>query len=203
MIAVAGYLTWLDTSPDTSGDDFVLGSHDEVGALIPDPSVWAALFEENNGYSGLIGSAWNNSHEPSIAVSLDDTSEAGEAVFVNNNRDTSFFVQARLNREQARAAEREILSEIINNANVPGEQRARAAENMMNIQDRINRESAAESLIESKGFSEVYVRISDSGVDVVVNKETLSHAELAQIMDIIKQKTGVNETQIRISPMRR
>jgi stage III sporulation protein AH len=74
---------------------------------------------------------------------------------------------------------------------------------MLEIQKRIERESAAEAMIESKGFSEVYVRIDDNSVDVVVNKEALTDAEIAQIADIIKRKTGMNETQIHISPMRR
>jgi stage III sporulation protein AH len=40
-------------------------------------------------------------------------------------------------------------------------------------------------------------------VDVVVNKEALTDAEIAQIEDIIKRKTGMAENQIHISPMRR
>lgn len=66
--------------------------------------------------------------------------------------ETSFFVQARLNREQARSAERAILNELINNDNVADDQRAEAADNMIDVQRRIERESAAESMIEAKGF---------------------------------------------------
>jgi stage III sporulation protein AH len=95
------------------------------------------------------------------------------------------------------------LNDLINNNNVEVEQRARAADAMLEIQRRIERETAAEALIESKGFSEAYVRISDNGVDVIVSKDTLTDADLAQIMDIIKRKTAMNETQIHISPMRR
>ena len=127
--------------------------------------------------------------------------EAGEAIFVSNPG--SFFVQARLQREQTRSSERAILNDLINNNNVDVEQRAVAADAMLEIQRRIERETAAEALIESKGFSEVYVRISDNSVDVIVSKETLTEPEIAQIMDIIKRKTGMTETQIHISPMRR
>jgi len=74
---------------------------------------------------------------------------------------------------------------------------------MLEIQRRIERETAAEAVIKSKGFSEVYVRISDNGVDVIVNKPELTDQDLAQIIDVIKRKTGMNETQIHISPMRR
>ena len=76
------------------------------------------------------------------------------------------------------------------------------ADNLLEIQQRIEKETAAEAMIESKGFSEVYVRIDDNTVDVVVNKSELTDSELAQIMDIVTRKTGMKESQIRISPLK-
>ena len=55
--------------------------------------------------------------------------------------------------------------------------------------------------MESKGFSDVVVSISDSGVDVVVNATQLSEAQRAQIEDIIIRKTGVAPDTIIISTM--
>jgi len=216
MVAVAGYLSWSDSrNADVGG--FEMTEQDEVSALIPEHTTLLGLFPED--YPGLIGAPWVDTHDPAIAVSGDGEdfdwpgiadvelatgeTEAGEAIFVNTNSSSSFFVQARLNREQSRSGERAILNDLINNANVEVEHRAQAADAMLEIQRRIERETAAEALIESKGFSEAYVRISDNGVDVIVSKDTLSNAELAQIMDIIKRKTGLEESQIHISPMRR
>ncbi|MCL2286938.1 MAG: SpoIIIAH-like family protein [Firmicutes bacterium] len=205
MIAVAGYLSWSENrTGSTIG--YQLTETGEIAALIPEDT-------------GLTIIPWFDSHNPVIAVSGDDyfqwplitdvdlqdinVTEAGEAIFVNTNSSSSFFVQARLNREQSRSGERSILNDLINNSNVEVDQRAKAADAMLEIQRRIERETAAEALIEAKGFSEAYVRISDNGVDVIVSKDSLTDAELAQIMDIIKRKTGLNETQIHISPMRR
>jgi len=224
MIAVAGYLSWVDSRPDTNAG-YWLTEQGEIQALIPDTDLWSTLFEGQ--YNG--DSPWVNTHNSAIAVSGDDfawpviadvdlseiiavptvpagdqnLTEAGEAIFVNTNSSSSFFVQARLSREQSRSSERAILNDLINNNNVEAVHRAQAADVMLEIQRRIERETAAESLIESKGFSEVYVRISDSAVDVIVSKDTLTDAEIAQIMDIIKRKTGMTEQQIHISPMRR
>ena len=221
MIAVAGYLSWADSQP-TDAIGYWLNDQGEISALIHDDTAWVSLFSDD-----FDGSIWNTTHDPTIAVSGDDftawpaitdldlnkimtmptneqnLTEAGEAIFVNTNSSSSFFVQARLNREQSRSNERAILNDIISNNNVETEQRAQAADAMLEIQRRIERETAAEALIESKGFAETYVRISDNAVDVIVSKETLTDAELAQIMDIIKRKTGMTETQIHISPMRR
>jgi len=133
----------------------------------------------------------------------DENLDTALATFVNASVDDStFFVQARLEREQSRSRQREVLLELINNENIDQEVRAESADAMLTIQRRIEMESAAEALIESRGFNEVFVRIGDNSVDVVVNKETLTDPELAQIEDIIVRKTGVESSEIRISPMR-
>jgi stage III sporulation protein AH len=213
MVAVAGFLTWNDSrQPESIG--YLLTDQGEIAALIPDGAVLTGLFPDI--YYGTGDLPWVVTHDPTIALGdgyawpalagldLDyRNTEAGEAIFVNRSLESSFFVQARLNREQGRSQERAILTELINNNNVEGDQRARAADAMLELQRRIEREAAAESLIESKGFSEVYVRISEDAVDVVVSKDELSPGELAQIMDIVKRKAGVAESNIFISPMRR
>ena len=58
-------------------------------------------------------------------------------------------------------------------------------------------------IIESKGFKEAYVRMDDDTVDVVVDKDSLTDAEVAQIEDIVKRKTGMDTSQIRINTLNR
>ena len=91
---------------------------------------------------------------------------------------------------------------MINNDNVEQSKKQTAADEMLKIQQRIEKETAAEAMIEAKGFEEVYVRIDDETVDVVVNKSELSDAEIAQIEDIIKRKTGATVDKIRITPIK-
>ena len=221
MIAVAGYLSWQDSRQDMADTGFVLDGHGGGSPLVPDPAQ-QNLFPDGS-QPGLIGVPWPDTHNPAIDAYSDvdwptlgdlgleglpvtddeNLTEAGEAIFVDGRVETSFFVQQRLNREQSRSNERSILNDLINNNNVATEQRAQAADAMLEIQRRIERETAAEAVIKSKGFSEAYVRISDNGVDIIVNKPELTDQDLAQIIDIIKRKTGMNETQIHISPMRR
>ena len=225
MIAVAGYLSYLDMRyQDDDHAGFALDEQGGITALIPSNDALLAV-EEDDAEPGLIGAPWPNTHDPAITTysetdfpsldyidlneiinlpsNEDNLTEAGEAIFVDGRADASFFVQARLLREQNRSNERSILNDLINNPNVAEEQRAQAANNMLDIQTRVDKETAAEAQIEAKGFSEVHVRISESSVDVIVNKPELTAQELAQIMDVIKRVTGVNETQIHISPMRR
>ena len=203
MIAVAGYLNYMDGRP-SDGTALTYNDQNEIAAIIPDEDFFFADIEFTDIDFAEIGFGLTEEHNPAIAVTADtNETEPGEAVFVTTTSETSFFVQARLNREQARSAEKEILTSLINNDNVEAEQRAQAADNMIDIQRRIERESAAESMIEAKGFSEVYVRIGEGTVDVVVSKEVLTDSEVAQIEDIVKRKTGMQSNQIHISPMRR
>ena len=194
MIAVAGYLNYMDGGPT----DLAFNEQGDGSPLVLEDD----FFFTDIDFSDMVFEV-NDDHNPAIAVSADLESEPGEAVFVTTSNEASFFVQARLNREQVRASEKSILTGLINNENIEAEQRAQAADNMIDIQRRIERESAAESMIEAKGFTEVYVRIGENSVDVVVNKEVLTDAEVAQIEDIIRRKTGMQTNQIHISPMRR
>lgn len=73
---------------------------------------------------------------------------------------------------------------------------------MLKLQRRIEKESATEAMIEAKGFKEVYVRINDNGVDIVVNKEKLTEQELAQIESIVRNATGFEVDKIQIIPLK-
>jgi len=203
MIAVAGYLNFMDTQDESLG--LTYNEQNEIAALIPNEEDFFAGIDFDD--IELAGFPLNDTHNPAIAVSAEAGLDLvpGEAVFVASNlfNEGSFFVQARLNREQSRAAEKTILTALINNENVEPAQKAEAADSMLSIQRRIERESAAESMIEAKGFPEVYVRIGENTVDVVVSKETLTDSEVAQIEDIIRRKTGMQTNQIHISPLRR
>ncbi len=72
---------------------------------------------------------------------------------------------------------------------------------MISMTDIAEKETAAEILLEAKGFTDVVVSISENGVDVVVNAIELTDAMRAQIEDIVKRKTGVDGANIIISPV--
>ena len=131
---------------------------------------------------------------------LSDGETPGEAVFTSAaSLDT--LSGARLLKEQTRARNKETLLEIINNVNISEEQKQEAVDNMIAITDIAEKETSAEILLESKGFDDVVVSITDETVDVVVNAAELSEAQRAQIEDIIVRKTGVTPDAIVISTL--
>ncbi len=194
MVGAAGYLNYVGNNV-TEPTEVALTDEGDITGLVPDYDLYGeeVVHNEDENTTQVNATASNEGTED----------EAGKAVFVNNSNDTSYFVQAKLEREQARAKQKDILTEMINNNNIEQDKKATAADEMLKIQERIEKETAAEAMIEAKGFKEVYVRIDDETVDVVVNKTELSEAEIAQIEDIIKRKTGATVDKIRISPIKK
>ena len=138
-------------------------------------------------------------------VETAETEGDGAAVFVSANtaESSAYFAEAKLDREQSRAKQKDILNDMLENKNISQEQKEKCTESMLELQQKIEKETAAEAMIKSKGFKEAYVRMDDDTVDVVVDKDTLTDAEVAQIEDIVKRKTGMDASKIRINTMRK
>ena len=124
----------------------------------------------------------------------------GEAVYTSTTAVTSLSA-ARLQKEQTRARNKEIMLEIINNVNIGDEQKQAAIDSMIEAADIAERESAAEILLEAKGYQEAVVSITGEQVDVLVYGTMLTEAQCAQIEDIVKRKTGIDAANIIITPV--
>ena len=131
---------------------------------------------------------------------VSDGSIPGEAVFTSSSGISS-LAGAKLQKEQTRARNKETLLDIINNESISEEQKQDAINGMINLTDMAEKETAAEILLEAKGFSDVVVSISGASVDVVVNASSLTDAQRAQIEDIVTRKTGIAPENIIISPV--
>lgn len=122
----------------------------------------------------------------------------GEAVFTSTQA-VSTLSAAKLLKEQTRARNKEALEKIMNNTALGAEQKQEAVDSMVALTDLMEKEMEAEILLAAKGFSEAVVSISENSVDVVVCTQTLSDAQLAQIMDIVTRKTQMGAEQVIIS----
>ena len=126
----------------------------------------------------------------------------GEAVFTSSNG-VALLSEAKLLKEQVRAKNKETLLEIINSDGLSDTQKQGAVAAMVEMTDIAEREVAAEVLLQAKGFTDVVVSINGDCVDVVVNMQELSEAQLAQIEDIVKRKTQTGAENITISTVAR
>ena len=106
---------------------------------------------------------------------------------------------ARMQKEQTRTKNKESLLEIINNENVTESGKQEAINSMVHMTEIAEKETAAEILLDAKGFDDAIVSIQGDGVDVVVNTAELSEVDRAQIEDIVTRKTGVSADAVIIS----
>ena len=182
MVAVAGYLNYSGTKVGEDGKEASLTVDD----------------------SSLLDVESLDDPQEQITADVSDeeiTDTPGEAVLTSMSAGSGFSAEAKLTREQVRAQNKETLLEVINNGNITEEQKQNAIDNMTEMADVAEREAAAELLLESKGFTDAVVSITDGSADVVICKAEISEAERAQIEDIVKRKTGISGSAIIISPM--
>ena len=213
MIAVAGYLNFAGTKVTEEDLMTVNGTvaTDDLGNLALDQTDHAGLMdlseEDLEQASGDIESLDSDvtmavsggiDEELADALAEEQMEEVpGEAVFTSGT--VSEMSGAKMQKEQTRAQNKETLLEIINNANISDTQKQEAVNSMISMTDIAEKETAAEILLEAKGFEDAIVSIDGGNVDVVVNTEELTEAQRAQIEDIVIRKTGVSAESIIIS----
>lgn len=221
MIAIAGYLNFAGSRiseeeiMETGADSAVTAKEDapdtedtQVASLfeISDEDMEAA---ENYDIASLdsdvvseepdyLDETMQESMAENTGDELSDQSVPGEAVFTSSSSLDSLS-GAKLLKEQVRARNKETLLEIINNVNISDEQKQEAIDGMIAITDAAEKETAAEILLQAKGFDDAVVSIADGMVDVVINISDLTEAQRAQIEDIVVRKTGIGAENIVIS----
>jgi len=131
-------------------------------------------------------------------VQPEDGEIPGEAVFTATGN-VAVLSEAKLLKEQVRAKNKETLMEIINSTGLTDMQKQDAVNTMVEMTAIAEKETAAEILLQAKGFTDVVVSINEDAVDVVVNATELSDIQRAQIEDIVKRKTEIGAENIIIS----
>ena len=153
MIAVAGYINYTGNLSD------IISVKDTK-----DASSDGVVIDENTG------EIVNNDAEP------DDNSlmEPGSVMLTSGSSvSDSIISEAKLNREQLRAKNKEMLMEIVNNESLDEAAKQAAVNKLADISDTSQKEIAAELLLEAKGFSNAVVSVTDGNVDVVINSTKL------------------------------
>lgn len=211
MIAAAGYLNYAGKKEmEASGDDIVF----EAGLLeISDQDI----LNENQaaGNSLPVEEA-----EPLAEAETEQTAETeqlaeidswdyegeevglenpGEAVLTSGMSVSDYIAGVQLNREQIRAKNKETLNNIINNTNIDEAAKQEAIQSMIAMTAVSEKENAAETLLQAKGFADPVVSLTDGKVDVVINAAAITDPQRAQIEDIVKRKVGVAAEDIIIT----
>ena len=212
MIVVAGYLNFtgqeITTSNLLQGNSQQTKSEKDAKAEKEGDKEKKEDAEntEEAGEESMETMTKDISEEDSAEVTVNDKGEIvasqenpGEAVMVSNTIGADYFSSAKLSREQTRAKNKETLMEIINNKEVASADKKSAVNEVAAITQMAEKENATEMMLEAKGFQEAMVSISEGTADVVVNAEELTSKQMAQILDIVKRKTGLAAENIVIT----
>ena len=215
MIAIAGYLNYAQKNGAENQYLAVnnMENDDKINVMdISDEDILAenqmlnqAVSKENNidvADNEIEGQEDVLNDINSLDLDLENTAnEAKDTILNNGTNSLEMITEIKLNREQVRAQNKEVLMGIINNEGLSEEQKQNAVNELIASTAISEKEAAAERLLEAKGFKDVVVSITDDTVDVVVNMRELSDADRAQIEDIVKRKTEMVAEKIVITPV--
>lgn len=212
MLAVAGYLQMsgeqLNEAPgnnDAAQVNSTVGNHYEITAGdlteyygdISDEDMAGQLLaaEENNSAQTVSA---DGTEATDVATAGEAVEDPGEAVLVSTTIRGDYAVNAKLNREQTRAKNKEVLMDMLGDESLSEDQKQEAIDVLLSMTEISEKEQAAELLLEAKGFMDAVVNIVGEEVDVVINATSVTDRQIAQIEDIVMRKTGAEADNIVI-----
>ena len=219
LIAVAGYLNFTGEEINKNGLKNVMSlsgkqtaapeeqaqAENEAAADGKEEKKQTKESKETSAQTTTDISAEDNGEDYTVADSgeLKSASEEnpGEAVMVSNSLGADYFSSAKLSREQSRAKNKVTLMSIINNDKIASKDKKSAIDQVAQLTKDAQMESAAELMLEAKGFTDSVVSIEKGSADVIVNAGELTQQQLAQITDIVTRKTNISADHIVITPV--
>ncbi len=203
--AVAEYDTYMAGSVQgTSGNNETNDSNDTADNITGDAEANAANVAQNTEQNRTSNTDNTNSDDTALTDidSLDqDIDDPGKTVLANGLTVSDYMAQTKLAREQSRGKNKEDLLAIIDSDTQAELDKQAAIDAVVRLTDYSDKENAVETLLSAKGFEHSIVSITQDAVDVVICKDNLTDAELAQIEDIVKRKASVSASQICITLM--
>lgn len=172
FVGAAVYLNWSYNNQAT-GDN--TGQNDTDGKLLGQSSLVNGVEDEEDNAGTVNG-------EEQMSVT------------------TGYFASARLNRQQARDSALELLQQAAQDEKADQTMVDEANASIQAMAAYTLSEAQVENLVTAKGYGDCVCFISDSSVSVVVSAtaEGLNENDIAKIVEIVKEETGLSAGQIKI-----
>lgn len=129
-----------------------------------------------------------------------DTSTATDGTDVATSVSANYFEQYKANRESTRQKEISYLESIIADEKSDADILADAKAQQLEIVNSMEKELTLEGLLSAKGFGETLVTVQTGSVNVVVQTESITEEQVAQILDIVQKETKEPAKNIKIIP---
>ena len=146
--------------------------------------------KETEGVGTAAQGGGESFHIESMSGDTLETSAAGE----------DYFESFRTERESVRELEIGYLDEIIATSASDAVTLADAQAQKLALVNNMETEFTIESLIRAKGFADAAVTFHGGSVNVIVDCETLSDEQVAQILDIVQRETGESAENVKVIP---
>ena len=151
--------------------------------------------------TGYLNYTFNNNQPANVATGgQTEEEQLGEETETSAGTTASFFETFRTERETSRSQEIAYLDAIISNTETDADTLKEAQEQKLSISKAMEMEVTIEGLLKAKGFEDAVVTIHTGSINVVIAKEELSDAEVAQILDVVKAESGEKSENIKIIP---
>lgn len=134
----------------------------------------------------------NGVDEEQEGETADSAGDAGDA--------SGYFASARLNRQQARDSALELLQEAAADEKADQTVVDEANASIQTMADYTLSEAQVENLVTAKGYGDCVCFIGEDGVNLVVSatSQGLSETDIAKIVEIVREETGLSADQIKI-----
>lgn len=149
----------------------------------------------------ILNYAFNNSQGKTPAKTTKPGSTAAAAMNTGSITTGNFFVDYVSERDKTRTDEVQYLDSIIGDKKTDSATLKTAQQQKADIALAMEKELAIESLLKAKGFEKVAAVYQRGSVNIIVGRNELTDAEVAQILDIAKTETGEKAENIRIIPV--
>lgn len=145
---------------------------------------------------------FSGSHDPVDEVKLkpaiDLTGLSDEDVEAGEDVTDDYFAECLLDRTQSRDEAMEVLLDVTQNVDSSEEAKATALADMNRIALDIEREGTIETMIKAKGFEKCLAVVNGETASVVVEADTLTPGETAQISEIVYEAAGIVPANLKI-----
>lgn len=112
--------------------------------------------------------------------------------------DSSYFAQARLNRQKKRDEALDSVQTMLDDNALSEAQKATLTTKAAQMAELARCESSIEELVKAKGFTECVAFVDEDSASVVVDSSGLTDTQAAQIFAIVVEKTKINSENINI-----
>lgn len=140
--------------------------------------------------TGFLNLTLNSNNSAVISTGSESTSQKG-----------NFFANYRTERDSARAQEKLYYQVLLDSANASTEAKKNAESAIAKIAATMESELLLEGYIVAKGFNDAVVSFTENFVNVMVDKDELTEAEVAQIVQVVQEQTAKSIDNIKIIPV--